>query len=68
MRFLGPGTVVEFSPKILELNAEILKTISDSPGLDFGIVFGQSGTEITGLFWAFSGLIFGLLLVHLCCC
>ena len=40
MRCLGPGTAVEFSPKILELNAEILKTISNSPGLDFGTVFG----------------------------
>ena len=41
---------MQFSPKILGLNVEILGTILDSPGLDFRTVFGQFGTEFLGLF------------------
>ena len=37
---------------------------SDSSELNVGNVFGQSGTEILGLLWVVSGLIFGLILVH----
>ena len=42
--------VVHFSPKNLGLNARFLRLFSDSPRLDFGVVFRQSGTEILGLF------------------
>ena len=71
--------VVRFSPKSLGLNARIFGTVSrqfeteisglflDSPELNFRDCFGQSGTEITGLFWVVPRLIFGLLLVHVCC-
>ena len=56
-----------FSPKILGLNARILGTVSDSLGLDFRTVFGQSRTKILGLFWTVPRLICELLLVHVCC-
>ena len=42
-------------------------TVSNSSRLNFVTVFGQSGTKFTGLLWAVMGLIFRLLLVHVCC-
>ena len=50
MRCLGLRTAVQFSSKILGLNVGILRTISDSLGLDFGTVFRQSGTEFVDCF------------------
>ena len=42
MRCLGPGTTMQFSPKILGLGAGIFRIVSDSPRLDFWGCFGQS--------------------------
>ena len=36
----GPRTVVQFSPKILGLNAGIFGTVLGSPGIDFWFVIG----------------------------
>ena len=36
---------------------KFMRLFLDSPGLNEGIVFGQSGTEILGLLSAVSGLI-----------
>ena len=50
MRCLGLRKAMRFSSKILGLNVGILRTVSNSPGLDFGIVFGQFGTEFVDFF------------------
>ena len=47
---LGSGTTVQFSPKILGLNARIFRTVSDSPGLDFGTVLDSPETEFRDCF------------------
>ena len=44
--------------------SKFTRLFSDSPEINVGTVFGQSGTEISGLIWVISGLIFGLILVH----
>ena len=47
---IGFGTAVHFSPKTMGLNAEFFGLFLDSARMDFGVVFGQSGTKILGLF------------------
>ena len=68
----GAETAVHFSPKNLGLNARFLGTefpglFSDSLGLNLWTFTGSLELNFLGLFWAVLRLIFGLLLVHVCC-
>ena len=37
----GPGTTMQFNPKILGLNARIFRTVLGSSGIDFQTIIGS---------------------------